>query len=307
MADFRLTPGRKAVIGMIHLAPLPGTPHHVDGSFGETLRTAVDSALALKRGGADGCLLQTVERVYRTDDVSDPARTAALALITRAVADATAGGGFQIGVQLMRNAVSASLAVAKVAGGTFVRASALVGMTLSPQGMVTPDPMAIAEYRRKIGAEGIGLIPDIDSMHFSWFGGGRTTGQVAKAARGAGADAVCLGHPDEETTLRMIASVRAEAPGLPVVLAGHTDHGNAARLLAAADGAFVGTCLEPAGWGGRIDLDLVRAYVDVVRATERRTGAAGGGTGDGTGAPTADAGGATGSTGATGDTGSAGS
>jgi hypothetical protein len=48
----------------------------------------------------------------------------------------------------------------------------------------------------------------------------------------------------------MIASVRKAVPGVPVILSGYTSHGNAARLLAAADGAFVGTCLERGGWGG---------------------------------------------------------
>ena len=43
---------------------------------------------------------------------------------------------------------------------------------------------------------------------------------------------------------------------------------NAARLMAAADGAFVGTCLERGGWGGQIDVERVKAYVDIVRTLE---------------------------------------
>ena len=38
--------GRKLVLGMVHLSPLPGTPFHEDGSFGRTLDTAVRSARA---------------------------------------------------------------------------------------------------------------------------------------------------------------------------------------------------------------------------------------------------------------------
>src|SRR4051794_17496790 len=115
---------------MVHLDPLPGTPFFADGSFDATLDRAVTSAVALRDGGADGCLIQTVDRVYSVDDKSDPARTAAMALITRAVVDAT-GAAFDVGVQLMRNAVKASLGVATVAGARFVRVGALVGATLS--------------------------------------------------------------------------------------------------------------------------------------------------------------------------------
>jgi predicted TIM-barrel enzyme len=170
----------------------------------------------------------------------------------------------------MRNALSASLAVAKVAGGTFIRAGALVGATMTPHGMVSADPLRVAEYRRRIAADGIGVIADVDSPHFRWFGGDKSTVDIAKAARGMGADAVALGDSEEARTLDMIASVRRTAPGLPVVLAGHTHHDNAARLLAEADGAFVGTCLEQGGWGGRIDTERVKAYVAIARSLERR-------------------------------------
>ncbi|GGO28137.1 sgc region protein SgcQ [Microbispora rosea subsp. aerata] len=257
----------KVILGMIHLQPLPGTPFHREGSFEQILDNAVASARALDEGGADGCLIQTVDRVYSTGEQSDPARIAAMSVITRAVAQATRPD-FHIGVQLMRNAVQASLAVAKVAGGSFVRAGALVGATLTTHGMVEADPLAVMEYRKKIDAWDVGVIAEVESMHFTWFGGGKTVGQVAKAARQVGADAVSLCHEDEAVALEMIAAVRAATPDLPIVLAGHTNHDNAARLLSAADGAFVGTCLERGGWGGLIDVEKVKAYVEIVRGLQ---------------------------------------
>src|SRR3954468_6340234 len=119
MRSFEIPGTRKAVLGTIHLQPLPGTPFYQEGSFHQTLDIAVQSALALYKGGADGCLVQTVDRLYSVKDESDPARTTAMGLIVHAIAQAT-GAEFQIGVQLMRNALKASLAVAKVAGGTFI-------------------------------------------------------------------------------------------------------------------------------------------------------------------------------------------
>ncbi|MDQ4078717.1 MAG: hypothetical protein M3220_21055, partial [Chloroflexota bacterium] len=77
-----------------------------------------------------------------------------------------------------------------------------------------------------------------------------------------------LGHPDEATTLQMVREVREAVPGMPIFLAGYTNHENAARLLAVADGAFVGTCLERGGWGGSIDEERVRAYMDIVLRQE---------------------------------------
>lgn len=255
---------KKVVLGMIHLGTMPGTPFYEEGSYEATLERAVADATALYEGGADGCLVQTVDRVYSRDDDSDPARVAGVANIVRAIDKAT-GPGFQVGVQIMRNALRASLAVAKVCNGSYLRCGALVGATLTASGMVEANPYELLQYRKMIGAGHVKLIAEVDSMHFSWFGG-KPTAEVARAAHYAGADAVSLGSPDEERTLAMIRDVRRAVPGLPVILAGYTNHANAARMLAEADGAFVGTCLERDGWGGAIDLERVREYVAIVEA-----------------------------------------
>lgn len=266
MAAFNWQADHPIIIGMIHLAPLPGTPLHVEGSLGRIVSQAVESALALEAGSADGCLIQTVDRLYTVADDADPARTSALTLVTDAVRRAV-GPGFAVGVQMMRNAVRASLAIAHLCGGQFVRATAMVGATVSAHGIVTADPLAVMEYRRKIGADGIQIVSDIDSMHFHWLGG-RETGEVARAAQGVGAAAVAVGHPDTGRSLELIRSVRRAAPELPVVLAGWTNHGNAAELTAVADGAFVGDCFE--GARHRIDQAAVARYVEIARSLPSR-------------------------------------
>jgi predicted TIM-barrel enzyme len=112
------------------------------------------------------------------------------------------------------------------------------------------------------------MIADIHSMQFRWLGEPKPVELIAKAARKAGADAVSLGDRDEQKTLALITAVRESLPDLPIILAGYTNHDNAKRLLAAADGAFVGTCIEKGGWGGQIDVERVKAYVDIVRGLE---------------------------------------
>ncbi|MEU6173853.1 BtpA/SgcQ family protein [Streptantibioticus parmotrematis] len=255
----------KVCLGVVHLDPLPGTPFHEAGSFGRILDDTVASVRALYEGGAHGALLQTVDRVYSPRDESDPARIAAMALITRAAREAT-GDDFRVGVQLMRHATKSSLAVAKVCGGDFVRATAIVGATVSTHGLVEADPLDVMEYRRKVDAWDVQIIADVDSTHFQWLGGSVPTESTARQAAFVGADAVCLGSKDEERTLHTIAAVRRTAPDVPVYLAGHTDHENAARLMAHADGAFVSTCLG--GWKGRIEVEKVAAYMDILRSLE---------------------------------------
>ncbi len=182
--------------------------------------------------------------------------------IVRAIDKAT-GPEFQIGVQIMRNALKASLAVAKVCNGSYLRCGALVGATLTPHGLVEATPYDVMQYRATIGAQHVKMIAEIDSMHFQWLGG-KPVAEVARSAKSVGAAAVSLCDPDEAVALQMIRDVKRALPDLPVILAGYTNHTNAARLLAAADGAFVGTCLERDGWGGAIDIERVREYMAIV-------------------------------------------
>lgn len=258
---------KKVIIGLVHLRPMPGTPFYEEGDFERSLEKAVCDATALYKGGADGCLIQTVDKVYPAKDEADLTRVVAMSAIVHAVSQAT-GSEFQIGVQIMWNALSASLAVAKVCGGSFIRCAALVGASMSQFGMVESNPYEVMKYRASIGAQNIKLVAEIEGMHFHYLGG-KPVGEIARAASMVGAHAVEIAHPDEETSTRLIREVKAMVPGMPVILGGYTNHENAARRLAEADGAFVGTCLEKNKWGSEIDIDKVCAYVEIVRNLEK--------------------------------------
>ena len=262
MEKFAALGKKKVVIGMVHLLPLPGTPFYETGNLEQAIDKAVSDACALEAGGADGCLIQTIDRVYPANDEADYARVAAMARIVAAVADVT-GPNFQIGVQILWNALRASLAVAKVCGGSFLRCNAYVGATLSPSGVVEADPMAFHTYRNLLDAQDIKLIAEVESMHFHWLGD-KPVAEVAQLAAHAGAHAVEVAHPDEETNGRLVREIKGALPDMPVILGGHTNHENAARRLKEADGAFVGSCLEAEGWGSHIDQERVQRYVDIV-------------------------------------------
>jgi membrane complex biogenesis BtpA family protein len=262
MRNFDTLGKKKVVIGMVHLPPLPGTPFYQEGTLESALENAVADATALYQGGADGCLIQTVDRVYPAADEADYARVAAMAAIVKAVADAT-GPEFQIGVQIMLNALKASVAVAKVCGGSFIRCTALVGATLSAAGIVEADPHDFLTYRGRIGAQPIKLIAEVNGMHFRSLDDAPTA-QVARMAARVGAAAVEVAHADEETNAGLVRDVKQAMPHLPVILGGYTTHDNVARRLAEADGVFVGSCLKADHRDGRVEVERVRAYVDIV-------------------------------------------
>jgi membrane complex biogenesis BtpA family protein len=253
------------IIALVHLKPMPGTPFYKDGDMQRSIDKALSDVEALVEGGADGCLLQTVERVYPLGDEADYARVAGMAAVASAVRK-IAPPPFKIGVQIMWNGIRPSIAVAKTCGGDFVRCAAFVGASESPYGVIQGDPLKVLTYRREIDANNIGIVAEVNGMHFQLHGPAKSTADVARMAQNSGAEAVEIAHADETKNGELVAEIKAAFPNLPVMLGGHTKHENAARRLAQADGAFVGTCLESGAWGSNIDVEKVRSYVDIVRS-----------------------------------------
>lgn len=261
MIDFKN--GKKYIIGLVHLLPLPGTPFYEANSQEKIIEKAVSDALALVRGGADGCLIQTVDRAYSNLDDTDYARVAAMTLAVQAVKKAVPAD-FLVGVQLMWNCITPSIAVAKVCGADFVRCTALVGVSDSPYGTVEAQPLKVQEYRKKLDAMDITLIAEIQGYHFQGDGDAiKDLCSRAFFATYAGADAVEIVDKDEEKNNRMAEALKKM--GVPVVLGGGTNAENVARRMQFADLALVGSCFEKKGWGGRIDEEAVRTYMDAFR------------------------------------------
>jgi membrane complex biogenesis BtpA family protein len=255
------------VLGLVHLKPLPGTPYFEEGFLEEALDKALRDSTALSKGGADGCLIQTVDRVYPVDDQVDYARLSAMAMIVHEVSKATPTD-FQIGVQIMANALKSSLAIAKFCGGSYLRCMALVGETQTSWGLVRAVPHDFLQYRSRIRAKGIKLIAEVDGRHFHWRGG-KPTAEIAGMAYRIGADAVEVAHPDEEINARKVHEIKTAYPDLPVILGGYTNHENVLCRMEEADGAFVGGCLEEGGRGGYVDIERVKEYVGLVSSLIR--------------------------------------
>ena len=250
------------IIGMIHIGPLPGTPWYgAKGDYAAVRAKAITDALALAEGGAQGGLVQNRDDRVFSNGPADPVVAAAFADITRAVVDAV-GDRLAIGVQVLRNDLRASIAIAHICGGSFVRCGVFLGSTETVSGRVEGNPYAILNYRRQIGAEKVQLIAEIGSMHFT---SDRPLGELAQSAAFAGIDAVGIAHPDSATALEWVAQIKAAAPDLPVVIGGYTNVENIARYLAVADGAFVGGAFEDGGRGGAVNTERVNAFMQSIQ------------------------------------------
>ena len=88
----------RGVIGMVHLAPLPGAP--VGGLHDAVTRGAVRDARALAEGGADALLVENFGDIPLHRGRVDAATVAAMAAVARRIADAAP---LPLGIDVLRS------------------------------------------------------------------------------------------------------------------------------------------------------------------------------------------------------------
>lgn len=255
--------GEKKIIGLIHLVPMPGTPYYQNNDFERSLDKALCDAESLIEGGASGCLLQTVDRVYSVTDDTDYVKVSCMSIIAHEVRKLV-GSSFLIGTQIMWNCITPSIAVAKAASADFVRCTALVGSTSSPFGHIESNPCKVLNYRKSIDAQSVALLAELSGYHFNSLEDfdKRKLLDLAFYASMMGIDAVEIFHKDEATNEQMALTVNEAFPNLSIMLGGGTNAENCARRLKYADGALVGSCFEDEKWGGAINAEKVKEYMD---------------------------------------------
>src|SRR6476620_5882562 len=106
--DFRRRFGGNAVVGMVHVAALPGAP-----AYGGSMQVIVDAALrdarALREGGCDAIAFENFgDRPFFKDSV--PAET--VAALTRVITEVASEVALPFGVNVLRNDAASAIAIA---------------------------------------------------------------------------------------------------------------------------------------------------------------------------------------------------
>jgi membrane complex biogenesis BtpA family protein len=242
----------RPIIAPVALVPLPGSPRY-GGRFDEVLETALEDARVLESSGVDGLSLENLgDAPYFKTDV--PPET--VASMVRVLTEIRRRTALPIGVNVLRNAGRASLAVAQAAGGNFIRVNVLTEAYVTDQGIVEGVAAELMRARKLMSAEGIAVFADVHVKHASPL--------LQRPIREAALDLVERGLADvlivsgsrtgEPPSVDDLASVRDIAG---VVIGSGVTAENAGELLPAADGAIVATAF-------RVDGD-VRNRVDPQR------------------------------------------
>src|SRR6266496_4062105 len=152
---------RRALIGVVHLQALPGTPaNKFDVATIKSI--AVDEAAIYKETGFHGILIEnTHDRPYLKGAVG-PEIVAAMSVVGAEVRRAVA---LPLGVQVLAGANSSALAVALASDASFVRVEGFVFAHVADEGLIESSAGNLLRYRRAIGADHIRVFADVKKKH----------------------------------------------------------------------------------------------------------------------------------------------
>ena len=252
--DFRKRFGGNAVIGMVHVAALPGAP-----LYGGSMRAIVDAALrdarALRDGGCDAIAFENFgDRPFFKGRV--PAET--VAALTRVIVEVVAEVGMTFGVNVLRNDAASAIAIAAATGAAFSRVNVHTGAMLADQGIIEGEAADTLRLRDALRAD-VAIFADHLVKHAVPLAPVDPI-QVAKDLRVRGlADALIITGSETGATAdaAMLERLR-EAIDAPLIVGSGLTAENAASFFA-ADAAIVGTSLKSEG---RVDLGRVSAVVN---------------------------------------------
>jgi len=248
------------LIGMVHVAPLPGSPRW-DGSMDRVIAAAVADARALIEGGMDAVLIENHGDAPFTPGRVEPATVAALAVVAREVRAALPGA--TLGINVLKNDARSALAVACAVGARFIRVNVHAGAVVADQGLVQSDAHGTLRDRRLLGAA-IQIFADVGGKHATPLAPVDLE-QHARDLRHRGlADGLVVSGPatGTATPLADLKRVRGAVPDVPILVGSGATPDTAAELLSIADGLIVGTALKRGGdVANPVDPERVRRLV----------------------------------------------
>ena len=258
----------RALIGMVHVGALPGTPRS-SKTIDDLARAAADEARALADAGFDAIIVENMhDAPYVHGDALGPEIVAGM---TRAAHAVTSAVSVPVGVQILSGGNAHALAVCSATGAAFIRCENFVFSHVADEGLLErAEAGPLLRYRRSIGADHVRVFCDIKKKHASHaLTADVSLAEAAHAAEFFGADGVIVtgsatGNP---TSPADVADVRG-ATTLPVLVGSGVTPDDAPKLLEHADALIVGSWIKRDGhWSNPVDPGRAAQLIRAARAS----------------------------------------
>ena len=255
-----LFPSRKPVIGMIHLAALPGTPAS-KLPLEDIEKLAVREAALLRDAGVHGLMIENMHDTPYLRGRVGPEIVAAMAIIACAV---KVTAKLPCGVQILAGANLEATAVAHAAGLDFIRAEGFAFAHVADEGFIQSSAAELLRFRRNIGADDVQVWTDVKKKHSSHaITADVDIGETAHAVEFMRGDAVIVtglvtgDAPQADDVLAVKKKTH-----LPVYLGSGVTAANLESFFPAADGFIIGSEFKKGGnWANTVDAKRVERFM----------------------------------------------
>lgn len=258
----------RAVLGMIHLPPLPGAPYY-EGSMEDVIEHALKDAETLAKNGVNSMIIENLGDYPYYPETEECETVAAM---TRVALEIRKRYDMPLGINVLRNSWKAAIAIAHLADCQYIRLNILTDSYVTDQGMINGKAHLAARYRKAIGAEKVKFFCDIYGKH----GGPIVKRDISIVAgemvyRGM-ADALILSEGDSSISAPMekIDKVKNAVPDTPIFLGSGMSIETVDKMKH-VDGTVFGFGTKPSGdMNDPVDGPTVKAFVDKVKSFESK-------------------------------------
>ncbi|MBT3241173.1 MAG: BtpA/SgcQ family protein [Chloroflexi bacterium] len=266
MSNFinQLSKLEKPIIGMVHLAGLPGSVHFKE-SFETTAQRALNETEILMNAGFDGVLFQNTGDAPASEE-GDEATVAFMTSVGISLRDICSK---LLGVNVLMNGSKAALAIASAIAADFIRIKINAGVVATSTGLVQADPHNVLSFRNRIGAHDIDIIGDLYDRTAAPVGEFPIEILADLAIRHADVDALIVSGYGEQDQINRLKNLREKMPEAYLVSGGGVNINNLPTFMNISDAIIVGSSIKTGG--GFLDpLDPQKAEEFVNKAQQLR-------------------------------------
>jgi uncharacterized protein len=152
---------KRNLVGMIHLAALPGAPDY-NGQFNTIIEQALCDAHTLVDAGFDGLMVENYNDTPFFKDALPPETIAAL---TRCSLELRSSfPDIPLGVNALRNDALSALSIAHITEADFIRVNVLCGAVVTDQGLIEGCAAELARLKASLSST-VKIWADLDVKH----------------------------------------------------------------------------------------------------------------------------------------------
>ena len=247
-----------ALIGVIHLPALPGSPGH-QLSVEEIVERALADAATLEAECFDAAIIENFGDAPFSATSVEPASIAAMAMVADHV---RRRARLRIGINALRNDARAALGIAASVGAAFIRVNVHTGVAATDQGFIEGKADRTLRERNRLGKR-IAILADVHVKHATPI----SEPDIQQAARdtayrGLADGLIVTGRATGQAVdLQDLRRVREAVPDRRLFVGSGATAETARELLTIADGIIVGTAIREDRDPSRIlDRACVRAF-----------------------------------------------